>query len=224
MSRKRMNIFYLVVIAIMVSFSSIGYSALSQSLRITGDVAYHYKNQKLYDVLKDAAEVGTYATTYNGSHQDSINGAGNKAIYHWNNVNQKNLNNVIFAGFCWQMIRTTDTGGVKMIYNGVPDEGKCTATGTGQQIGTSKFNESSNSLAYVGYMYNNVYVTESGEADSGSLFGNGVTYSEGMYTLTDTQTSIDSTHHYTCNNTSGTCSTVRYYYYTISWTSSSYHS
>ena len=28
-------------------------------------------------------------------------------------------NNVIFGGFCWQMVRTTNTGGIKMIYNGV---------------------------------------------------------------------------------------------------------
>ena len=30
-------------------------------------------------------------------------------------------NNVVFAGFCWQMVRTTETGGTKMIYNGLPD-------------------------------------------------------------------------------------------------------
>ena len=28
-------------------------------------------------------------------------------------------NNVLFGGFCWQMVRTTETGGVKMLYNGV---------------------------------------------------------------------------------------------------------
>ena len=31
-----------------------------------------------------------------------------------------NNNNVLFGGFCWQMVRTTDTGGIKMIYNGAP--------------------------------------------------------------------------------------------------------
>ena len=30
-------------------------------------------------------------------------------------------NNVVFGGFCWQMVRTTETGGIKMIYNGLPD-------------------------------------------------------------------------------------------------------
>ena len=38
-------------------------------------------------------------------------------------------NNVVFAGFCWQMVRTTETGGTKMIYNGLPD-----ITGSGDNI------------------------------------------------------------------------------------------
>ena len=38
-------------------------------------------------------------------------------------------NNVVFAGYCWQIVRTTDTGGVKMIYNGLPD-----VSGSGSNI------------------------------------------------------------------------------------------
>ncbi len=35
-------------------------------------------------------------------------------------------NNVLFGGFCWQIVRTTETGGVKLIYNGSSDKnGKC---------------------------------------------------------------------------------------------------
>ncbi len=30
-------------------------------------------------------------------------------------------NNVLFAGMCWYVVRTTSTGGVKLIYNGEPD-------------------------------------------------------------------------------------------------------
>ncbi len=64
-------------------------------------------------------------------------------------------NNVKFANFCWKMVRTTSTGGVKLIYNGLPDaNGDCTnSTGTATQIGTSKFNEIGNSPADIGYMY-----------------------------------------------------------------------
>lgn len=63
-------------------------------------------------------------------------------------------NNVLFAGFCWKIIRTTDNGSIKMIYNGVPTNGACTdATGRNATIGNSTFNSSSNYNAYVGYMY-----------------------------------------------------------------------
>ena len=37
-------------------------------------------------------------------------------------------NNVIFANFCWKIIRTTNTGGVKLIYNGTPSNGVCNNT------------------------------------------------------------------------------------------------
>ncbi len=40
-----------------------------------------------------------------------------------------NNNNVLFGGYCWQMVRTTDTGGIKMIYNGEP-----TITGSGSNM------------------------------------------------------------------------------------------
>jgi len=66
-------------------------------------------------------------------------------------------NNVKFAKLCWKIVRTTETGGVKLIYNGSPDaNGQCTnITGEATQIGTSKFNEANNALEYVGYMVNN---------------------------------------------------------------------
>ena len=38
-------------------------------------------------------------------------------------------NNVVFGGFCWLIIRTTDTGGTKIIYNGLPD-----VSGSGENI------------------------------------------------------------------------------------------
>ena len=136
-SRRKLNTIFLFVIAGLYSFISVGYAALSQNLMISGDVSYLYHSRRLYDVLKRAAEDGTYATEYTGSHQDSMAGVGSKKIYHWyapstssgnTQGNQiADMNNVIFAGQCWKMMRTTDTGGVKMIYNGVPNNGSLTA-------------------------------------------------------------------------------------------------
>ena len=64
-------------------------------------------------------------------------------------------NNVIFGGFCWKIVRTTETGGIKLIYNGTPSNGTCNNTGEASQIGTSAFNTEVHDNAYVGYMYGN---------------------------------------------------------------------
>ena len=66
-------------------------------------------------------------------------------------------NNVKFAGFCWKIVRTTETGGVKLIYNGSPDsEGQCNhTTGDFTQIKESQFSKDSASMESVGYMVNN---------------------------------------------------------------------
>jgi len=62
-------------------------------------------------------------------------------------------NNVIFGGYCWKIVRTTETGGIKLIYNGTPSNGACDNTGETSQIGTIEFNTNYADNAYVGYMY-----------------------------------------------------------------------
>ena len=134
-------------------------------------------------------------------------------------------NNVLFAGFCWKIIRTTDTGGIKMIYNGTPSNNQCTnTTGESTQIGTSAFN-SNGSAADVGYMYGTRYVSSTKDMSSVTdayYYGNDITYSNGKYTLIDTMTStswltdkakIAKKYHYTCLSTSNTCTNVYY----INW-------
>ncbi len=72
-----------------------------------------------------------------------------------------NNNNMIFAEKCWKIVRTTETGGTKLIYNGVPDvEGHCTAEGDATEIGKSAYNTNYNSPSYVGYNYGKVYPRE----------------------------------------------------------------
>ena len=79
---------------------------------------------------------------------------------------QINNNNIIWADKCWKIVRTTATGGTKMIYNGKPtlvDGAKqCLATGTDTQISlniggvdqnTFVFNSNMHTPAAVGYMY-----------------------------------------------------------------------
>ncbi len=78
---------------------------------------------------------------------------GNIPVYYYRGDADKLNNNIIFNNMCWKIIRTTETGGIKLIYNGVPTDGKCDNTGEATQIGTSAFNENYNDNAYVGYMY-----------------------------------------------------------------------
>jgi len=77
-------------------------------------------------------------------------------------------NNIIFVDLCWLIVRTTETGGIKLIYNGeVNEDGSCNNySGVGGEDANSdylgayidginyKFNKSSDSPVYVGYMYN----------------------------------------------------------------------
>ncbi|MBQ3306692.1 MAG: hypothetical protein IJG68_00705 [Bacilli bacterium] len=310
----------------------------------------HAEDHYLYDVLKNEAESGGLAKEYTGEHHDSFTEEPTHKIYHWfgNDYEEADQilekNNVLFGGYCWQMIRTTDTGGVKLLYSGRPSttlekENYTLLTNTGNFVwnnkkytwdtivpmtsnveisfkipsfekyivliifetessinsslkvsvddvvkfsnsskgyshllGTinnitnnnaikieyvgntdennnmklsikvmkindvegnscdnydsfqnyyasleneTKYNNKYNSLAYVGYMYNTnkAYEYQEGNSNSGVLFGNDIIYSNGMYTLIDTRTGSSSNHHYTCNNTTGTCEKVRYYFY-----------
>ncbi len=133
-------------------------------------------------------------------------------------------NNIIFANTCFKMVRTTDTGGVKLIYNGVPIDGKCNNTGTVAQIGTKKFNANYSSPADIGYMYGTRYVYGR-ETGTGWYYAPDVTYSGGTYALVskgnynvETKSTISGTNlsyqHYTCGSSTGTtCTSVRYVYY-----------
>ena len=270
-------------------------------------VSYKKSDSGLYDAIAN----DSLTSVYSGEHQDSLDGSGTETIHYFGNSEDVvDHNNVKLGDTCWQILRTTDTGGVKMIYNGEYDStNKCNTSrgnhtgfvgtaGTYQtdatdlsggtykyadsftwsgttftlvnptsatwsdstytnlvgkytcknsnnscttlyyvgskysstkayttsytisssigraQIGTSPFNANRFSPAMVGYMFNKSY-DYAGKAapTSGSLMGSGVTYSNGTYTLVNTSTTKDATHHYSCNNSTGTCSTVRYYYY-----------
>ena len=177
----------------------------------------------------------TYLELYTGEDSDTYDFP---VYYYKDNVQN---NNVLFAGFCWKIVRTTETGGVKLIYNGVQKDGSCNNTGTYSQIGTSRFNSSSfTSLAYVGYMYNSVYeyssktILKTAYFNGTKAYGDGVTYASSEYTLTNATTlSVSNSNistlvgKYTCNSssTTGTCTNAWYivstranyiYYYSLS--------
>lgn len=141
-------------------------------------------------------------------------------------------NNVRFADICWKAMRTTSTGGVKLVYNGLPNaSNQCTNTTSSSygvtDIGSSAFNSSYNSPAYVGYMRGNTIYTAASRnvRTAGYVFANDVEWDGGQYTLKDTFTlsnwsndyqTIANRYHYTCGSTSTTCSSVYYLNYITS--------
>jgi len=97
-------------------------------------------------------------------------------VYYRGNITN---NNVIFADLCWLIVRTTETGGLKLVFNGPVVENEdgtesCTnysgvggvtanTNYTDVYAGNTKtaFNTSYDSPVYVGYMYNDVDYTYS---------------------------------------------------------------
>ena len=175
----------------------------------------------LYYEIKSHADTTTQIDFSQTSKQSNTNGiymttnteSGKPVYYYRGNVDN---NYVLFANKCWRIIRTTETGGVKLIL----DQGSCNKDVDPSQVSykpstnsntivkplnTIKklmsggvidypFNENYNSPAYVGYMYGAVYTPEYIEditTLTGSIvFGNDITYntSTKTYTLKDTYT------------------------------------
>ena len=194
------------------------WSKISVTKSMDGDVE---EAPTAYKILKNEAkkenglakEYDTFFAGQGYSHQDAYDGSGAEKIYFFRNTNSgdaskiKNANNVIFADHCWQMLRTTDTGGIKMIYNGEPEIGEtgheeCQTT-RGGHVGYNA--DSSDILAIAaGTVY----------------YGSDYKYENNVFSLDTSKTITTSSDwendypnligKYTCNSTSqnGTCQTL----------------
>lgn len=151
------------------------WTQLSITKSMNGSIS---KVQTIYKIMVDNAEDDDKSSQYvagsNGidfqycpldQSGNSINGQGvyklsstandQRPIYYYRgNVNN---NYVVYANSCWKILRTTDTGGAKLLYNGPVDaSGKCSNTNN-YSIGMSSFNNENYSLADAGYMYGTIY-------------------------------------------------------------------
>ncbi len=156
-------------------------------------------------------------------------------VYFYRGKGRYIRNAVKFAGFCWLAVRTTTSGGVKLVYNGTPlDDGVC-PNGLDKEhsrIGLSDFNIDGG-LEKGGYMYgddDDIPKVSAWEfmmrSRKGEVFGNDVEWDGSKYTLIGTYTpgyvnysdayeirrSPFNTHHYTCGTSSITCEEVYYIY------------
>ena len=83
-------------------------------------------------------------------------------IYYYRGT-QALSNNVVFGGFCWKIVRTTATGGIRMIYNGVVNGDNSCGTAVGN---TTERTSTQNSI----------------KMTQGSLDGDNYTYTTGTGT------------------------------------------
>ena len=109
-------------------------------------------------------------------------------------------NNLIFADTCWKIVRTTSTGGLRLIYNGTPNDGKCNRpnnTDNGRSTSTTTHTFSSTSTYYYGtdYSFN----------ETSGLYSLSGTISSGTW-------ASDKVGLYTCFSRSqtGTCTSLTY--------------
>ena len=151
---------------------------------------------------------------------------GDYPVYYFRG-SQNVANNVLYANYCWKIVRTTETGGTKLVYNGEPTvaDGKATCpntTGASTQLSaTSQFHPTYQTPASVGYNRSTTrYTYVEATPASGAIFGTGV--DPVTKKLTNQSTTLDANHHYTYNSTNpdattveNTTNKVRYYFYHI---------
>ena len=209
----------------------------SVSLSLGGECTNNSEQMTLYNKVASQADLNTtidfsqISSDTNGKGVYRFPGTENNTypVYYYRG--DIDNNHVKFANFCWKIVRTTDTGGVKLIYDGVPsNEGVCNNTGTDTHISATNtaFNTNIKSPADVGYMYGTRYAYASATGTNW-YYAPDVTYANGTYTLTsktisgttynvETKSTISGTNlnyqHYTCGSTTATtCTSVRYVYY-----------
>ena len=199
-----------------------------------------YTGYDVYEVLKDEATSDAVKSVFvpnddgidfskgggisNGSGKYVMDSTKNDQypIYYYRGEVEDN--NVLFGGFCWLIVRTTNTGGTKLIYNGVAEDGKCLKTGTDTFTSSKiRFNNPYSKTEATGYTYVGSHTQTAATLSSisvGTVLGNDVVYEDDHYVLQNTYTvdenfqgdidAITSTHHYTCASTSNECTSVRY--------------
>ncbi|MBR7042343.1 MAG: hypothetical protein IKI04_02455, partial [Bacilli bacterium] len=156
-----------------------------------------YEGEKLYDTLINLSqEENSCINKYAGNVTDRLGITETANHVYFDNC--ENKRNIIFGGFCWQVIRTTETGGTKLIYNGEPVNGKCESTRTDHKgiVGANGTTQTLNAE----YLYGDSFIYD---------------ITTNTFTLTDTTTATwsDSTYEnllgkFTCKNTVGTCTTL----------------
>jgi len=107
----------------------------SIKVNVSGDFTEKEVGNKVRKVVYNQMNNGgsSYIKSYNATKgdasfdsQDTVGTNPNKLdVLYYTGTDALTHGNVLFAGYCWQIIRTTDTGGLRIIYNGPAENNKC---------------------------------------------------------------------------------------------------
>ena len=173
------------------------WSKLKVNLSMNGSV---HSSLGIYDLLKANEVRNSYS---NGIHSLSMT---NNPIYYYQG---KSNNNLILGGYCFKIVRTTKTHGVKIIYNGISSNNKCINTNDDYYMNNYNFNKYSHSLSDVGYMYGERVNVKSIKNDK-YKFSEKIEYSNGIYKLIDSKEDLSNETRYSCLSDNDTCEKVYY--------------
>ena len=169
------------------------------------------RNASNVNYIASYADIITSNPTF--TTQDTVGTNANKETVYYYTGNDAAANaNVLFAGYCWQIIRTTDTGGVKLIYNGVADNNKCETTrSVTKGINGANADYSSISLSgatLFGRSYD--YDITTGEFTIEDSTGLPTAWSENDTNSNGKKDYEELIGTYTCKSSSSTCTTIYY--------------
>ena len=181
------------------------------------------KNNPTYIKNYTTDYINNASYTYNGSRYDTQDTIADrtrsekKDVYYYTGSDALEHGNVLFGGYCWQIVRTTDTGGLRLIYNGIAENNQCLTTRSNNTY--KGINSQSNATVTM---------------NSGNIYGKSYTYDldAGTFTLQDVMTNKNWSSDYqeligtyTCNSSNTTCQTLYYvgtYYSTTQAYTTSY--
>lgn len=182
-------------------------------------------NKKLIEEIKSGAKTDKNLTFYPYTYDENGKYVLNKSIGTDNPIyyykGNSTYNNVKFANYCWKIVRTTETGGIKLLLQGKTCEKRFHGYSPKENYLETAFNAYDDSPAYAGYMYGDVYKVSTKALNDISIkyvYGNDVRWDGNKYTLVTTNKYSwpnESRYalqgfHYTCFNTTGVCEDVYY--------------
>ena len=125
---------------------------------VGGEATIEAKGNPDFSAISTSSDTGLYAM------EDEYG-----TSYYFRGNNNLLKNNLIFGGFQWKITRINGDGSIRILYNGTEEEFNQTGTMSGENydlfIDLDKWNEYTDDIKYVGYMYGGV----EGEASNSRL-------------------------------------------------------